>query len=190
MQLLASLSIQNLYVLFLKILWISQISKPLPGMFVLIWMYFSWWVQIKSLNFRVLKFVKQFWHLERVKPKCITLTLQCILKYCILQIWQPSNVIMIMYIENDVYHVFLGRLALSTSSYAFTTSTSASTWGIKDNADGSLTVVNFLLIEEASSINDYMSLNIEPVILRVYLIMIKPRLQNMLWCLHPLNRTD
>ena len=41
-------------VLFLKIIDISQISKPIPGTFVLIWVYFSWWFQIQSPNYKIL----------------------------------------------------------------------------------------------------------------------------------------
>ena len=35
---------------------ISQINEPIPGMFVLIWMYFSWGFQIRSSNSTILTF--------------------------------------------------------------------------------------------------------------------------------------
>ena len=31
---------------------ISRITKPIPGMFALIWMQFSWWIDIQSRNMR------------------------------------------------------------------------------------------------------------------------------------------
>ena len=36
---------------------ISGITKPILGMLVLIWMHFSWWFQIWSLNSTILTFV-------------------------------------------------------------------------------------------------------------------------------------
>ena len=52
----------NKIIWFLKIHKLSQISKQIPDMFVLIWMHFSWWFQIYSLNSRILNFLNIFWH--------------------------------------------------------------------------------------------------------------------------------
>ena len=40
---------------------ISRFTEPIPGMFVLIWMYFSWWFQIWSWNSTILTFFLQNW---------------------------------------------------------------------------------------------------------------------------------
>ena len=39
---------------------ISQINEPIPGMFVHIWMHFSWWFQIWSWNSTILTFFTKF----------------------------------------------------------------------------------------------------------------------------------
>ena len=39
---------------------ISRFTEPIPGMFVLIWMYFSWWFQIWSWNSQMLTFFTKF----------------------------------------------------------------------------------------------------------------------------------
>ena len=39
---------------------ISRIIEPIPGMFVLIWMHFSWWFQIWSRNPTMLTFFTKF----------------------------------------------------------------------------------------------------------------------------------
>ena len=44
---------------------ISQITKQILGMFVLIWMHFSWWFQICSWNFKMLTFLQIFWETFR-----------------------------------------------------------------------------------------------------------------------------
>ena len=36
--------------------------KPIPGMFVLIWMHFSWWFQIWAWNSKTLTFLTNVWH--------------------------------------------------------------------------------------------------------------------------------
>ena len=40
----------------------SHISKPIPGMFVLIWMHFAWGFQILSPDPRISKFLTLLWH--------------------------------------------------------------------------------------------------------------------------------
>ena len=40
---------------------ISRITKPTPGMFVLIWMHFSWWFQIWRWNLIILTFLTFLW---------------------------------------------------------------------------------------------------------------------------------
>ena len=44
---------------------ILRITKPIPGMFALIWMYFSWWVQIWKGN-KMLK----FWYFWTILEFC------------------------------------------------------------------------------------------------------------------------
>ena len=41
---------------------ILRINEPIPGMFVLIWMYFSWWFQILSWDFTTFIFLTILWH--------------------------------------------------------------------------------------------------------------------------------
>ena len=41
---------------------ILRINEPIPGMFVLIWMHFSYWFQMSSLKSRMLTFVNIFGH--------------------------------------------------------------------------------------------------------------------------------
>ena len=41
---------------------ISRINEPIPGMFALIWMHFSWWFQIWLWNSTILKFINILWH--------------------------------------------------------------------------------------------------------------------------------
>ena len=41
---------------------ISRINEPMPRIFVLIWMYFSWWFQLLSRDSTMLTFLTIFWH--------------------------------------------------------------------------------------------------------------------------------
>ena len=50
---------------------ISRINKPIPGMFVLIWMHFSWWFQIWSWNFKIFIFLKVLGYFGPVVWSCL-----------------------------------------------------------------------------------------------------------------------
>ena len=56
---------EQMSVCFLKFLkkksLISQMNEPIPGMFVLCWMHFSWWFQIWSWIANILTFFEIFW---------------------------------------------------------------------------------------------------------------------------------
>ena len=58
---------------FLKfqILYLSRINDPIPGMFVFIWMHFSWWFQIRLWNSKIFTFVENvgtFWRCRLLTP--------------------------------------------------------------------------------------------------------------------------
>ena len=55
----------------------SHISKPVPGMFVLIWMHSSWWFQIQSPNFlKISRLPPRGWVLRTSRTRLISHALQ------------------------------------------------------------------------------------------------------------------